>query len=154
MTKRSSICADLYQNDMRRGDALLAYNMLTSWGPVLGPIISGFAVQINWRLSFWVGLAYAVASFLPLLWMPETNHCTILANHAKRLRKADGGPDIYGPFELVQISWKDMLGKKLFRPVVMFYTEPVVFFTCLYIAFQYAVFYTFLESYPIVYEGE
>ncbi|THW80126.1 MFS general substrate transporter [Aureobasidium pullulans] len=64
----SRICADLYSDDMRRGRALLWYNMATTLGSTLGPLISGFAVFDNWRLSYWIGLGYGGICFLGNAW--------------------------------------------------------------------------------------
>jgi len=49
--------------------------------------------------------------------------------------------------------WQDFLAKVHIRPTIMLCKEPLAFFTCIYLAFQYAVFYIFLQSYPIIFEG-
>jgi len=89
---RNGICSDLYAVDIRRGRALLAYNMATTGGSVLGPIISGWVSMstIGWRLSFWIGMAMGGILFIGvLLGMPETNHNVIMDRRAKEMRNND-----------------------------------------------------------------
>ncbi|KAI9054621.1 hypothetical protein LZ554_001774 [Drepanopeziza brunnea f. sp. 'monogermtubi'] len=150
----SGICADLYGDDLRRGDALLWYNIATQIGSVLGPIISGWVALLNWRLSFWIGLAYGGVFFLAALWLiPETNHLVILDWRAKEIRKENCTSIPRGPSEDKEIALGEMVTKVLIRPLVMLCREPLVFFSCLYIAFQYGVFYIFLQSYPLIFTG-
>lgn len=152
--KSTRICADLYGEDTHRGHALLGYNMFSNLGPVLGPVISGWAVMDNWRLSFWIGLAYGGLCFLAVLVAtPETNHKTLQDKRAKKLRAANGTPVPHGPYEHENIKWHEIMTKVIVRPLVMLYSEPLVLFTCTYIAFQYAVFYMFLQSYPLIFGG-
>lgn len=41
-----------------------------SFGPILGPIISGFASEHSWRWTFWIELIFAGTSWLGLVFMP------------------------------------------------------------------------------------
>lgn len=45
-----------------------------------------------------------------------------------------------------------MMTVTLVRPILMF-AEPIVLCSCLYLAFEYAIFYLFFEAYPIVFQG-
>ncbi|THY88853.1 MFS general substrate transporter [Aureobasidium pullulans] len=149
----SGICADLYSDDMRRGRALLWYNMATTLGSTLGPLISGFAVFDNWRLSYWIGLGYGGICFLGVLFLiPETNSRTILDKRAKRIRKTEGTDLPRGPHEDDTFIWQDLLTKVLIRPVRMLCREPLVLGSCLYLAFQYSILYIYLQSYSIIFQ--
>lgn len=155
----SGICADLYEDDLSRGHALLYYNIAQFWGPVLGPIISGYSVRLNWHWAFWFALIYAGISSAPLLWVPETNPGIVLHNRAKQMRgKAKGELRqrlqklSYAPVDFEPTSVSDLFTKVLSRPLLMFCREPLVFFTCVYIAFQYALIYVFFQSYSLIYE--
>lgn len=150
------ICSDLYALDMRRGRALLAYNMATTGGSILGPMISGWAVMsiVGWRLSFWIGLGTGGIAFLGvLLGMPESNHNVILDKRAKQIRNSNTSWKPQGPTDGDEKGWKYVVTKILTRPLTMLYREPLVFFTCMYLAFQYSLLYIFFQSYPIVFEG-
>ncbi|THZ71389.1 MFS general substrate transporter [Aureobasidium pullulans] len=123
----SGICADLYSDDMRRGRALLWYNMATTLGSTLGPLISGFAVFDNWRL-------------------------TILDKRAKKIRKTEETDLPRGPHEDDTFIWQHLLTKVLIRPVRMLCREPLVLGSCLYLAFQYSILYIYLQSYSIIFQ--
>ncbi|RDI80306.1 hypothetical protein Vi05172_g9764 [Venturia inaequalis] len=152
----SGICSDLYAGDFRRGRALLAYNMATTGGSVLGPIISGWAgmSSIGWRLSFWIGMAMGgTGMLLAIACMPETNHDVILDRRAKQIRVSDKTSwEPEGPTDGDEKGWKHIVTKVLARPLTMLCREPLVFFTCMYLAFQYSLLYIFLQSYPIIFE--
>lgn len=108
----------------------------------------------TWRLSFWIGLAYSGACFLGVLFgMPETNAGIILDKRAKMIRKTKNSSIPHGPHDGDAFIWQDLVTKVLVRPVTMLHREPLVFFTCIYLAFQYAILYIFLQSYPIIFEG-
>ncbi|THX67036.1 MFS general substrate transporter [Aureobasidium pullulans] len=148
----SGICADLYSDDMRRGRALLWYNMATTLGSTLGPLISGFAVFDNWRLSYWIGLGYGGICFLGVLFLiPETNS-TILDKRAKEIRKTEETDLPRGPHEDDTFIWQNLLTKVLIRPVRMLCREPLVLGSCLYLAFQYSILYIYLQSYSIIFQ--
>lgn len=153
-TSLSRICADLYSDDMRRGRALLWYNMATTLGSTLGPLISGFAVFDNWRLSYWIGLGYGGICFLGVLFLiPETNSRTILDKRAKKIRKTEEIDLPRGPHEDDTFIWQNLLTKVLIRPVRMLCREPLVLGSCLYLAFQYSILYIYLQSYSIIFQG-
>ena len=109
---------------------------LTSLGPIIGPIISGFVSPVSWRWTFWVGLIIAGATWplalvLPgttsvtaprefyLTRLPETYPPVILLRRAKRMRAASGTHDqnVYAPIELEDKGWKHTVTVKLARPV-------------------------------------
>ena len=41
----------------------------------------------------------------------------------------------------------------LTRPLRMFFFEPIVLLSCLYLSFVYAIFYLFFEAYPLIFQG-
>lgn len=109
---------------------------MTSIGPIIGPIISGFVSPVSWRWSFWVGLIIAGATWPLVLVLPGTifhisfdkSHLTcasetyppvILLRRAKRMRAAspDRSPEVYAPIELGDNGWKHTVTVKLARPV-------------------------------------
>ncbi|KAI1456409.1 MFS transporter [Annulohypoxylon moriforme] len=127
---------------------------LTSLGPIIGPIISGFVSPVSWRWTFWVGLIIAGATWPLVLVLPETYPPVILLRRAKRMRAAspNHAQNIYAPIELEDNGWKHTVTVKLARPVVMF-KEPIVICTCMYLALQFGIFYLFFQVYPIVFQG-
>lgn len=112
----------------------------TCWGPLIGPIISGFiAPALGWRWVYWIALIIAGISWPVLIFSPETYAPVILKRRAKRLRKETGNPNIVAPSELGSQSIKDLVTVVLTRPVRMFLFESIVLCSCLYLSFVYAI---------------
>ena len=90
-----------------QGAFVLMWGQCTTLGPVIGPVISGFASPLSWRWTFWIALIIAGASWPPLLFLPGMfqasslvyirkafNHFTIRifwACHPRPTSKSDQG---------------------------------------------------------------
>jgi multidrug resistance protein len=146
------VCADLYTDPQSRGRAMAVFMAVTTFGPTAGPIISGYISAKSWRWSFWVALIFAGVSLIPLAMIPETYSPTILKIRARRLRRETGKDNIRAPIEMNRATLKHIVTVVLTRPLRMLLYEPLVYFTCLYLAIEYAVFYIFFQSFPIIYE--
>lgn len=85
--------------------------------------------------------------------MPESRATIIMDKEAKRRRTLGEDPNVYGPNELKvpRISAREA-GRIWIRPFHMLLTEPIVFCLSLLSGFSDALIFTFLESFPIVYE--
>ncbi|KAI1174265.1 MFS transporter [Nemania sp. FL0916] len=153
ITVVGGIFSDIYDDPVRRGQAIALIG-LTSLGPIIGPIISGFVSPVSWRWTFWVGLIIAGTTWPLVLALPETYPPVILLRRAKRIRAASPNyaQNVYAPIELEDNGWKHTVTVKLARPVVMF-KEPIVICTCTYLALQFGIFYIFFQVYPIVFQG-
>ncbi|KAK5155727.1 hypothetical protein LTR04_005750 [Oleoguttula sp. CCFEE 6159] len=147
------IYADVYKNPVTRGRAMAIFMAATTFGPLMGPIISGFIAPVSWRWTFWVALIVAGVSWVPLLLMPETYAPVVLEGRAQKMRKETGNPNIFAPIELEKKGMKQMITVVLTRPIRMFCFEAIVLFTCLYLSLAYAIFYVFFQSYPIIFVG-
>ncbi|KAI4720563.1 MFS general substrate transporter [Aureobasidium sp. EXF-10727] len=112
---------------------MLAFDA-TTFGPIIGPIISGFIAVVSWRWIFWLSLIIAGATWPILLLSPETYAPVILASRARRLRKENSNPNIFAPLELEHRDMKQMITVVLTRPVRMFFTEAIVLCSCLYLS--------------------
>ncbi|KAI5252521.1 MFS general substrate transporter [Aureobasidium subglaciale] len=147
------IYADVYPDPVTRGRALTIFMTATTFGPILGPIISGFIATVSWRWIFWLSLIIAGITWPVLLLSPETYAPVILATRARRLRKENKNPNIFAPLELEHRDMKQLITVVLTRPVRMFFTEAIVLCSCLYLSFVYAIFYMYFQAYPLIFEG-
>ncbi|KAK4946861.1 hypothetical protein LTR66_014239, partial [Elasticomyces elasticus] len=138
---------------MTRGRAMTVFMTATTFGPLIGPIISGFISVVSWRWTFWVALITAGVTLPFLLLMPETYGPEILRHRARRLRKELGNPNIYAPIELEKQNLNHIVTVVLTRPIRMLCFEAIVLSSCLYLAFAYGIFYMFFQAYPIVFIG-
>lgn len=123
-------------------------------GPVLGPLVGGFAAQANgWRWTIWE-LAWLCAVVLIILFilMPETSAANILYRRAKRLRNATGNPGLKSQSEIdaADLTMRDQL-EVLGRAFTLSFSEPVVFVVDLYSALLYGLLYIWFESFPLVF---
>lgn len=147
------ICADIYHNPASRGRSMAIFMAATTFGPILGPVVSGFISVISWSWAFWIGAIFAGASWPLFFFFPETYGPTILKRRAQRLRKETGDESIVAPLELEKTDLNHIVTVILTRPLRMICFEPLVLFTCLYLSYAYAIFYIYLQSYPIIFTG-
>ncbi|MCJ1310324.1 hypothetical protein MMC25_003987 [Agyrium rufum] len=145
--------ADVFDDPVQRGRTMAWFMAATSVGPQLGPSISGFASTMSWRWPFWIGLMFAGISFIALLFLPETYAPTILSQRARKIRKQTNNEHIVSARELNPTSLRSLFTVVLTRPIRMFFTEALVFFTCIYLSLVYAIFYLFFVAYPIIFQG-
>ncbi|KAK3209496.1 hypothetical protein GRF29_69g1986763 [Pseudopithomyces chartarum] len=133
--------------------ALVVFRMMaaTTFGPILGPPISGYISVISWSWAFWIGAIFAGVSWPLFFFFPETYGPVILKNRAQRLRKETGDESIIAPIELEKTDLHHILTTVLTRPVRMILFEPLVLFTCLYLSYAYAIFYIYFQSFPLIF---
>ncbi|PVH80451.1 MFS general substrate transporter [Cadophora sp. DSE1049] len=124
-------------------------------GPCLGPLIAGFAVQAeNWRWSAWELLWISGPILLVMLVaLPETSSDTILLHRAQRLRKLTGRTDLKSDSEIKQAAMnsRQITIDALIKPWEINILDPAVIFTTVYTALVYGIYYSFFESFPLVY---
>ncbi|KAF2997916.1 hypothetical protein E8E13_004912 [Curvularia kusanoi] len=147
------ICADIYHDPKSRGRSMAGFMAATTFGPILGPPISGYISVVSWAWGFWVGAILAGATWPLFFFLPETYGPVILKHRAQRLRRETGDESIIAPIELEKTDLNHIVTVILTRPLRMLCFEPLVLFTCLYLSYAYAIFYIYLQSYPIIFTG-
>lgn len=120
---------------------------------MLGPLISGFISLVNWRWTFWFGLIFAGVTLPLVAFMPETYAPILLKRKASAIRKETDNPHVLAAIELEKKGAKEMITRTLTRPIRMFIYEAIVFFTCMYCALAYGIFYLYFQAYPIIFQG-
>jgi MFS transporter, DHA1 family, multidrug resistance protein len=154
--------ADIW-SPVKRAYAMSIWGIAAICGPVLGPLVGGFAVQLApvkggftaswtwpiWELMWLSGFCLVFLFFL----FPETSANNILVRRTKRLRKSTGDPELTCKPELMsaQMTPKDIALMTLVRPFTLNFTEPMVFLLNLYIALIYGLLYIWFESFVIVF---
>lgn len=141
--------SDMWGNSPSEMSIAMAFFCVAAFlGPVVGPIIGGFAAEHKgWKWTQWVSLMFSGAVLPLLLLCPETQKRTILRKRAKKRGIR---------LEKQKITWdffKFAVSVFLFTPAEMLVVEPIVCLTSLYIAFVFAVLFGFFEAFPIIFRG-
>lgn len=148
--------SDMY-SPQKRAYGIAIWGMAALCGPVLGPLIGGFAVQHkNWQWAIWELLWLSgFALIMMILFLPETSSSNILYRRSRRLRQLTGRSDLKCEPELEseQMSLNEVAMMTLVRPFSLTFTEPVLFILNLYIALVYGLLYAWFESFALVFEG-
>jgi DHA1 family multidrug resistance protein-like MFS transporter len=123
-------------------------------GPVLGPLVGGFAAEAKgWRWTIWE-LAWLCTDILFVLFffMPETSAANILHRRALRLRESTGNADFSTQSDINadQVTAMDRFSI-LGRAFVLTFSEPIIFLVDIYSALLYGVLYIWFESFPLVF---
>lgn len=125
-----------------------------SMGPALGPL-TGYAVEVKtWRWPLWIQV-WLCAPVLILMFfaMPETSAQNILYRRAKRLRAATQWKELRSHAEVEQqtLSLRKIVVESLVRPIQISILDPGTGFMNIYVSLVYAIYYSFFESFPLIY---
>lgn len=149
----AGILADTYNDPRTRGRAFSIFMVTTTAGPLAAPIISGFtASSIGWRWAFWIGLIYAGATLVLVVFLPETYAPILLERRARKLRKENPAAKVIAPRELEETDFSQLMTVILTRPLRMLACEPIVSTTCAYLALVYTIFYISFQAFPIIFQ--
>lgn len=145
-------------NAKTRGEALSFFVILVFAGPMVAPILGGFTVKnasLGWRwLSYFTGIVAATAFVCCVFLVDESYAPLILNEKAEKLRRRTGNWGIYAPHEEFKLTLKEIVTNNIARPIVMLFTEPILFFVTLYNAFVYGILYLFLTAVPLIFGGQ
>ncbi|KAJ4350693.1 GTPase-activating protein [Ascochyta clinopodiicola] len=152
--------ADMYR-PQKQAYGLAVWGIGAVCGPVLGPLIGGFAVQSGgsgivkgWRWTIWELLWLSSFCFIFLFFfLPETSSPNILHRRTKRLRKLTGNDKLTCEPDMMsaEMKPKDVVQMSLLKPITLNFQEPIVFLLNLYIALIYGLLYIWFESFPLVF---
>lgn len=92
---------------------------------------------------------------LLFFFLPETSSPTILYYRARRLRKLTGNPAFKSQAEIDQakLTFRHIVYDALMKPTQINALDPAVLFSTIYTSLVYGIFYSFFESFPLVYQG-
>ncbi|KAJ5940996.1 MFS multidrug transporter [Penicillium verrucosum] len=146
------IYADLFFDLRSRGRAMAMYMSACSFGPILGPIISGCSVKYGWRWTFRIDLILTGITWLALLFTSETFGPALLKRQAVKLRK-DSGSNRYFSRQELNLDSRFTPMEIITRPITMLFFEPIITSTSFYIAIAYSLVFFYFQAYPIIFGG-
>ncbi|KAI9371969.1 major facilitator superfamily domain-containing protein [Aspergillus egyptiacus] len=175
-TMVGGVISDIYHAE-DRNSPMSYFSGSVLFGTGLGPLITGFIQQrASWRWIYY-SQAIAAAGFLLILFffLKETRGSVLLSRKAKALNRYYGALEEAGYYGVVfdsnscaekqrvrRIRWKvksdeerESIGKMIsiscYRPFHLLFTEPVVFFFSLWVAFSWAILYLKFSAVPLVF---
>ncbi|KAJ5627952.1 major facilitator superfamily domain-containing protein [Penicillium lividum] len=146
------VYADLFSDLRTRGRAMALYMSASSFGPIIGPIISGCSVQYGWRWTFRIDVMLCGIGWLGLWGFSETFAPVLLKKQAAKLRKESGSDRFLSPQELKSDA-AFTLTQTIIRPLTMLFFEPIILFTSIFISLAWSMVFFYFQAYPIIFEG-
>ncbi|KAI4091502.1 MAG: hypothetical protein L6R37_007725 [Teloschistes peruensis] len=114
------------------------------------PVIGGFVSEnADFRWLEWVILFMIAFNYIYSLPQPETYKKIILQ---KRMRKAEHS-NALPPIE-VAIPSSALAQRIVLKPFKMLFVESIVLFMTIYMAFNFAVFYSFFAAFPYIFGSQ
>ncbi|VUC20726.1 unnamed protein product [Clonostachys rosea] len=119
--------------------------------PSTGGIIGGFVYQyLGWRWSGWIVLIGGGVGIGLMATCKETYPPTILKRKAARMRKETGDERWWCQFDQRESNF-ELAKINLKRPIILFFTEPILWFLNFWLSLVYGVLYLCFVAYPIVF---
>ncbi|KAJ5618943.1 hypothetical protein N7510_002927 [Penicillium lagena] len=149
ITLGAGVIADMFPRE-KRGMATSIWALGPLLGPVIGPIAGGFIGEtIGWRWVFWLLLITGGAfSFGVEVFNKETYAVVLIRWKTDKLNKELGRTDLTSAYDTGKepASVKEVLGKSLKRPFILFFTSPIVFLLATYMSLVYGLLYLFFTT--------
>lgn len=122
-------------------------------GPAIGPLLGTKAVEkLNWHWPLWQIAVMGGSVLFMMCFLPETSSSNILLRRARRLRKVTGNENLIAQCELTPMKMSTHISQSLIRPMEIAIKDPAIAFVFVYASFTYAVYYSFFEVFPLVYQ--
>ncbi|KFY43324.1 hypothetical protein V495_04029 [Pseudogymnoascus sp. VKM F-4514 (FW-929)] len=119
-------------------------------GPALGPVIGGFVSEKkDFRWLEWVILFMVAFNYLYCIPQSETYKKTILETRARKEKQ----PSVLLPQHAAP-PLSTVIQRIALKPFKMLFVESIVLFMTIYMAFNFAVFYSFFAAFPYIFGGQ
>lgn len=121
--------------------------------PAPGAIIT-YVHAVSWRFVDWASciLGGIILACIVLL-LPETYSPILLHWKAKQLRKLTNDDRYRAPLEFKRVSFPKRICHALYRPILLFWTEPIIMIFSGYLAIIFVVLYTFSAGFVEIFES-
>jgi hypothetical protein len=109
---------------------------------------------MDWHWSSWELLWLSAPILLVMFFaLPETSAENILLRRAQRLRRLTSRDDLRSESEIRQSEIRPLhvLYDTLIKPLEINALDPAILFSTFYLGLNYGTFYSFFESFPLVY---
>jgi len=86
-----------------------------------------------------------------VLFQPETYAPILLKWKAAQLRQLTGDDRYKAEVEIRDVTFIKRLGRALYRPFVLTFSEPIIILVALYLSVIYIILFTFLNGYTFIF---
>ncbi|KAM0251905.1 hypothetical protein ACHAQJ_007967 [Trichoderma viride] len=133
---------------------MFAWAMVANMGLVVGPIVSSYmSLSLGWRWVFYMAAIVNAITGIFLLGMKESRPSLLLARKVAYIRKTSGIDDLVVSSPDHMPDMQTFIRIALFRPLYLFFTEPIVFTVAVLSAVAFALIYLFTEAIPLIYSS-
>ncbi|KAL5333296.1 major facilitator superfamily domain-containing protein [Aspergillus crustosus] len=137
---------------------VFTWALVTNTGLCLGPIMSIYIIaHLNWRWVFYIAAIVAAMTTVLLLGIRESRPSLLLTQQVARFQET-APPSIcnrslqaLNPDHTPNL--RTFARTALFRPLHLFFTEPIVFLVSTMSAIAFALVYLFIEALPPIYQS-
>lgn len=135
--------------------AFALYAIIAFLGPLVAPTPGAFinrAKSVSWPwVDYVTCMLTAIVLILIVFFLPETYSPLLLLWKAKQLRRLTGDNRYRAPLEFRKVSFVKRIGHSLYRPFLLFVTEPIIMVFAVYLSVIFIILYTFLAGYYFIY---
>lgn len=136
--------------------AFPVYAVITFLGATVAPVpgsVVTYVQAVSWRFVDWITIIMAgILLGLVILFLPETYSPILLYWKAKQLRRITGDDRYRAPLEFKRVTFGWRLTHALYRPFLLFWTEPIIIVWSLYLAVIFIILYTFSAGFVAIFE--
>ncbi|RAH71270.1 MFS multidrug transporter [Aspergillus aculeatinus CBS 121060] len=144
---------DLF-NSQDRIWVMLYYVAMACLGVSAGPIMSSYVTyRYGWRWVFNIGAIVTCVLAAMLMCIKESRPSLILAREVQALRKLTGNDSLLALNPDFMPDLRTFAHVGLFRPLRLFFTEPIVFVVTMVFSVCVALIYLFAEALPPIFEA-
>ncbi|OQD81434.1 hypothetical protein PENANT_c027G04819 [Penicillium antarcticum] len=133
---------------------IFLWAMVANLGLALGPIMSIYiTVHLGWQWVFYVAAVVTAVITIFLFGIRESRPSLLLDREVAKIRKESGNNTLQALNPDSTPDLKTFARMVLFRPIQLFFTEPIVFMVATMSAVAFALIYLFTEALPPIYES-
>ncbi|KAJ5950779.1 uncharacterized protein N7479_009192 [Penicillium vulpinum] len=141
-------------NSKHRVWLIFLWAMVANMGLALGPIMSIYiTVHLGWQWVFYIAAIVTAVITIFLFGIRESRPSLLLEREVAKIRKESGNNTLQALNPDSTPDIKTFVRIALFRPIQLFFTEPIVFMVATMSAVAFALIYLFTEALPPIYES-
>ena len=146
--------ADIFESK-DRGTPMNLFGVGGLTGTGLGPFVAGFIysnTKLGWRWIFWIQLILNMFWLVVIvLFLPETRGSVILRRRVQKLKKETGDESMIADGDESRLSILKLIKISTTRPLMLLFTEHIVFWFSLWVSFAWGILYLFLTTVSLVF---